>query len=98
MKITEIKTFLMQVGARPTAVDMGTSRGGDGHGGSRNWLFVKVLTDEGVYGVGEGSGWPAVVERGPSRRQTGTSSMRSDPNESQVTRPCATRSERFASR
>ena len=63
MRITEIKTFLMQVGARPTAVDMGTSRGGDGHGGSRNWLFVKVLTDEGVYGVGEGSGWPAVVER-----------------------------------
>jgi galactonate dehydratase len=42
---------------------MGTSRGGDGHGGSRNWLFVKVMTDEGVYGVGEGSGWPAVVER-----------------------------------
>jgi galactonate dehydratase len=62
LKITEIKTFLMQVGARPTAVDMGTSRGGDGHGGSRNWLFIKVMTDEGVYGVGEGSGWPAVVE------------------------------------
>jgi galactonate dehydratase len=63
MKITEIRTYLMQVGTRPTAADMGTSRGGDGHGGSRNWLFVKVLTDEGVHGVGEGSGWPAVVER-----------------------------------
>lgn len=63
MKITEIRTYLLQVGARPTAPDMGTSRGGDGHGGSRNWLFVKVMTDEGVYGVGEGSGWPAVIER-----------------------------------
>ncbi|HOT37773.1 MAG TPA: hypothetical protein PLT86_14020, partial [Candidatus Latescibacteria bacterium] len=23
--------------------------------GGRNWVFVKVSTDEGVYGVGEGS-------------------------------------------
>ncbi len=30
-------------------------------GGSRNWCFVKVFTDEGIYGVGEGSGWPRVV-------------------------------------
>ena len=30
-------------------------------GGSRNWCFVKVYTDEGIYGVGEGSGWPRVV-------------------------------------
>lgn len=29
---------------------------------SRNWLFVKVFTDEGIYGVGESSGWPKVVE------------------------------------
>ena len=28
----------------------------------RNWLFVKVLTDEGIYGIGEASGWPRVVE------------------------------------
>jgi len=59
MKITKIETHLMQVGARPAS---GTSRGVDGHGGSRNWLFVKVLTDEGIYGVGEGSGWPRVVK------------------------------------
>ena len=31
-------------------------------GGSRNWCFVKVYTDEGIYGVGEGSGWPRVVQ------------------------------------
>ena len=36
MKITEIKTFLVN----PT-----------GH--SRNWIFVKICTDEGVYGIGE---------------------------------------------
>ena len=29
---------------------------------SRNWLFVKVFTDAGIYGVGEASGWPRVVE------------------------------------
>ena len=29
---------------------------------SRNWLFVKVFTDAGLYGVGEASGWPRVVE------------------------------------
>jgi len=62
MKISAIETHLMQVGERPSGPDTGTSRGGDGHGGSRNWLFVKVLTDEGTYGVGEGSGWPRVVK------------------------------------
>ncbi|MCY4474757.1 MAG: mandelate racemase/muconate lactonizing enzyme family protein [Chloroflexi bacterium] len=33
-------------------------------GGSRNWCFVKVYTDAGIYGVGEGSGWPRVVQTG----------------------------------
>lgn len=28
----------------------------------RNWLFVKIYTDEGITGVGECSGWPRVVE------------------------------------
>jgi galactonate dehydratase len=27
----------------------------------RGWIFVKVLTDEGIHGVGEGGGWPRVV-------------------------------------
>ncbi|MBN8890126.1 MAG: isomerase [Rhodospirillales bacterium 70-18] len=60
MKITEIKTFLMQAGA-PS--DSAWASDGKGHQtGSRNWLFVKVLTDEGIYGVGECSGWPRVIE------------------------------------
>lgn len=51
MKITGIKTYLMH--AAPP---------GAGGWAGRNWLFVKVLTDEGLYGVGEASGWPRVVE------------------------------------
>ena len=52
MKITQIETFLMHAG-RPNEYG-GWSR--------RNWLFVKVHTDEGLYGVGEASGWPRVVQ------------------------------------
>lgn len=58
MKITDIKTFLMQVGPRP-----GLSKADGSFRGSRNWLFVKIETDEGVYGIGECSGWPRVIER-----------------------------------
>ena len=50
MKITEIKTFLMHAGGPPSGWR------------NRNWLFVKVFTDEGLYGVGEASGWPRVVQ------------------------------------
>ena len=50
MKITEIKTYLMQAAK------------GDDAWSQRNWLFVKVITDDGIYGVGEASGWPRVVE------------------------------------
>ncbi|WMS45003.1 mandelate racemase/muconate lactonizing enzyme family protein [Acuticoccus sp. MNP-M23] len=58
MKITEIKTYLMQVGGRPgLATAEGSFRG------SRNWLFVRIETDEGVSGIGECSGWPRVIER-----------------------------------
>lgn len=64
MKITAIETYLMQVGARPAIA--GASRPSIAaeadFRGSRNWLFVKVFTDEGVYGVGECSGWPRVIE------------------------------------
>ena len=51
MKITAIDTYLMN--AAPA-----TSRGWS----ARNWLFVKVTTDEGLHGIGEASGWPRVVE------------------------------------
>jgi len=64
MKITEIKTYLIQVGARPAVP--GVAVAGIGaeadFRGSRNWLFVKVMTDEGIHGVGECSGWPRVIE------------------------------------
>lgn len=59
MKITGIETHLVQVGARP---GLATSQPGEADfRGMRNWLFVRVMTDEGVYGVGEGSGWPKVI-------------------------------------
>ena len=51
MKITEIKTYLMHA-------NVASSSGWK----ARNWLFVKVFTDAGIYGVGEASGWPRVVE------------------------------------
>jgi galactonate dehydratase len=60
MKITDVKTYLMQVGARPAGSD---SLGRDSDfRGSRNWLFVEIETDAGITGVGECSGWPRVVE------------------------------------
>lgn len=51
MKITDIQTFLVDA-------NVPDSSGWK----SRNWLFIKIHTDEGIYGVGEGSGWPRVVE------------------------------------
>ena len=67
MKITDVKTFLMHVG-QPDR----TKWASDGHAGnfeqkgklfgSRNWLFLKVYTDEGITGIGECSGWPRVIE------------------------------------
>lgn len=61
MKITEVRTWLMQAGARP---DLTRAMGADADfRGSRNWLFVEIETDEGISGVGECSGWPRVVER-----------------------------------
>ena len=65
MKITDIKTYLMHVGAPPPPEsakgDAGVARASTAWG-SRNWLFVRVFTDEGIYGVGECSGWPRVIE------------------------------------
>ncbi len=64
MKITDVKTYLMQVGARPGlpgASPTGVAGEADFRG-SRNWLFVKIETDEGISGIGECSGWPRVVE------------------------------------
>jgi L-alanine-DL-glutamate epimerase-like enolase superfamily enzyme len=60
MKIERIQTFLMQAGA-PEDRAWASDKAGV-QNSSRNWLFVKVVTDEGVYGVGECSGWPRVIE------------------------------------
>ena len=61
MKITDIKTFLMQAGSPPNsgawAANFDTIATG-----WRNWLFVQIYTDEGITGVGECSGWPRVIE------------------------------------
>ena len=54
MKITDIKTFLMMAGSPASKESTSWSK--------RNWCFVKVYTDEGITGLGEGSGWPKVVE------------------------------------
>ena len=54
MKITEIKTFLVNANEGKRA---DRPRG-------RNWVFCKVVTDAGIHGVGEGGGWPAVVQKG----------------------------------
>ncbi len=55
MKITDVKAYL--VNANGEGVTRTTRPRG------RNWLFVKVFTDEGVTGVGEGGGWPFLVAR-----------------------------------
>jgi galactonate dehydratase len=61
LKITEVKTFLMMAGAPPDTDGDGTPRAGHSWT-TRNWLFVKVYTDEGITGIGECSGWPRVIE------------------------------------
>jgi len=60
-RITAIRTFLMQagpLGVSGWAADVRNSI----TSGTRNWLFVKVETEDGITGIGEGSGWPRVVE------------------------------------
>ena len=58
MKITAVRTFLMQAAAPGAA-------GGPANwqAAGRNWLFVRIHTDAGVTGIGECSGWPRVIER-----------------------------------
>jgi galactonate dehydratase len=61
-KITAIRSFVMQAGP------LGASAWGDVTTsittGTRCWCFVKVETDAGITGIGEGSGWPRLVEVG----------------------------------
>jgi galactonate dehydratase len=60
-RITAIRTHLMQagpLGVSGWAADVKNSI----TSGTRNWLFVTIETDAGITGLGEGSGWPRVVE------------------------------------
>jgi galactonate dehydratase len=65
MKIEAIETFLVHAGPPDETAwsgDTGTGRGGMSMGTTRHWLFVRVTVEGGLHGVGEGSGWPRVVE------------------------------------
>ena len=53
MKITDIKTYLVNANATNTSAN---PRG-------RLWLFVKIYTDEGITGVGEGGSWSWLTEK-----------------------------------
>jgi galactonate dehydratase len=60
-RIIAIRTHLMQagpLGVSGWAADVKNSI----TTGTRNWLFVTVETEDGISGIGEGSGWPRVVE------------------------------------
>lgn len=59
IRITKVTPLLMQAGG-PPHTSWGTS--GSSHTArSRNWMFVKVETDAGITGWGEGSGWPKLA-------------------------------------
>lgn len=58
MRITSVTPYVMQAGAPG---ETSWSAGGMSMSGSRHWCFVRVETDEGIHGIGEGSGWPLVV-------------------------------------
>jgi galactonate dehydratase len=54
IRITDVKTYLVDANRGDSSE---RPRG-------RNWLFVKIFTDAGITGVGEGGGWPEVVRVG----------------------------------
>ncbi len=58
MRITKVTPYLMQAGA-PS--ETAWSAQGMSAKGSRHWCFVRIDTDEGLHGIGEGSGWPKLV-------------------------------------
>jgi galactonate dehydratase len=63
MRITKVTPFLMAAGP-PGETAWSAGGGGMSSGGSRHWCFVRVETDAGITGVGEGSGWPKLVAAG----------------------------------
>jgi len=63
MRISSITPYLMAAGP-PGETAWSAGGGGMSSAGSRHWCFVKVETDAGITGVGEGSGWPKLVAAG----------------------------------
>jgi galactonate dehydratase len=62
VRIVDVVPLLMQAGAPQVTAWTGAG-GASALASGRNWLFVKVVTDEpGLVGVGEGSGWPRAVQ------------------------------------
>lgn len=58
MRIISVKSYLMAAGSPSetswSAAGMSAAR-------SRHWCFVRIETEDGLTGVGEGSGWPKLV-------------------------------------
>lgn len=61
MRIVKITPCVMNAGAPAETAWSSAAVGGMSVAGTRHWCFVRVDTDEGVHGVGEGSGWPRIV-------------------------------------
>lgn len=58
MRITSVKSYLMAAGS-PS--ETAWSAQGMSAAGSRHWCFIRIETEDGLTGVGEGSGWPKLV-------------------------------------
>lgn len=61
MRILSVTPYLMRAGAPSETSWSSAAAGGMSNAGSRHWCFVRIETDIGITGVGEGSGWPRVV-------------------------------------
>jgi galactonate dehydratase len=61
VRITRLQTFLMQVGDDGRKANVRSIAKASKGRTRRNWLFVKLHTDEGLTGVGECSGWPSAI-------------------------------------
>jgi len=66
MRITKVTPYLMAAGSPGETAWSAPGGGGMSVAGSRHWCFVRIETDEGITGVGEGSGWPKMVAAGIS--------------------------------
>jgi galactonate dehydratase len=65
MRITAVTPMLMRAGSpRVTGWSSSDTAGGLSSAGSRHWCFVRIETDAGIVGIGEGSGWPRMVAAG----------------------------------